>query len=390
MVKVKINLILFALLFTICGCSDEDDFQEDDRNEMIKISEQSVVSTELVAENLINAIKDNPMIAKEINNAVKTIVDYGLDENLTFYDILNTSNSVFFNSDNVFINLKRSIDREILSNLGLNATNYYKNLNIYWGYHDSWDGTTLPIICYLTDNDDSTTTILNGFQVVNGNIRKVTVTDAEFDSETYPIIIVNFNEDKYSEYPNFKNGIRTKDEVAWLEPISKHETPKIKGWYDDPSKIYSVEFHALKSGGKQHDSWISGGSEFQLISICALDNTSGLYYKRRCYFTRRQIRKKTTKYFKDKTINSDWKPEFQNMGLRLYELDGNGGSSFSFSLKIKDYANISMTIPIANSDDNLDEVNLSRDYSFARYTIGKKSYGFDDCIVYTEVEILNR
>lgn len=78
------------------------------------------------------------------------------------------------------------------------------------------------------------------------------------------------------------------------------------------------------------------------------------------------------------------------MGLRLYELDGNGGSSFSFSLKIKDYANISMTIPIANSDDNLDEVNLSRDYSFARYTIGKKSYGFDDCIVYTEVEILNR
>ena len=108
--KFAILAIAIVSIFFFSACTNEDDFQ----NETINLSKEkgtSNISTELIAADLINAIKLNPIIATEINNAICHIVDYDLGENLTFYDILSTSNSVFFNSDKEFLNLKHLFDK---------------------------------------------------------------------------------------------------------------------------------------------------------------------------------------------------------------------------------------------------------------------------------------
>ncbi|MDX9799598.1 MAG: hypothetical protein RBT05_12170 [Bacteroidales bacterium] len=385
--KFAILAIAIVSIFFFSACTNEDDFQNETIN-LSKKKETSNISTELIAADLINAINLNPEIAFEINSAISQIVDYGLDENLTFYDILNTSNSVFFHTDQEFLSLKQSINEKTLSDLGLyNPSNYYFNLNIYWGYHDSWDKNTLPIICYLTGNDNNT---LNGFKIVNREIVNVTVTEEEFDSETQPIIIINFNENNYSAYPDFKNGIRTKGNVTWLKPIPEPIPEEPINEWNNPDKIYNAVFRSLTSGGVQHDTWIRGGSDFRVVAAYQLSNTLGSYAKHTCDFTRKEIKNKATKYYNYNILHPDWRPEFEDIEFRLMEHDGGSSSSFTVKLSVKDYVSIDITIPKFSWDDEIGKTPITRGLYFANYIANTTIYGMGDCSISAGLRILDR
>ena len=135
MKTLKNKTILFAVAAILVAgssfftsCNKEDDFNSTNGQYETK-SLGTNISTRQIAQELTEAIKMNPEIATEIHSAIATVVDYGLDENITFYDILNTDKSVFLKSDANISNLRSAINVSTLQNLGLgSADNYYGNL----------------------------------------------------------------------------------------------------------------------------------------------------------------------------------------------------------------------------------------------------------------------
>lgn len=382
--KFAILAIAIVSIFFFSACTNEDDFQNEKIN-LSKKKETSNISTELIAADLINAIKLNPIIATEINNAICHIVDYDLGENLTFYDILSTSNSVFFNSDKEFLNLKQSINEKTLSGIGLyNPNTYYNNLNIYWGYHDSWDKNTLPIICYLTGNDNNT---LNGFKIVNREIVNVTVTEEEFDSETQPIIVINFNEIDYSEYPDFKNGVRTKGNVTWPYTITKERSEELEeaeepiNEWTNPNKIYKAVLRSIKSGGTQYDKWYQGDNEFKVKSVYFSLDSVYRNSEHATHFTRKEVKNKVQKYYEYLSVFNDWQVQFDNMGFAFIEYDGGTIDPISVDLSISKLITIKANIPKLDLDYIVGHNSIDRVDYINNYIYNTTWYGYGDCSI---------
>src|SRR5574344_1549411 len=95
--KLTIILVIVFLGIFVDSCQNKDD-----DNNFIYQKEAKLpnVSTKIFAKELAYAIQKNPKIVKTINNSVDIISSYGLDENLTVFDILNTDKSVFFSKNN--------------------------------------------------------------------------------------------------------------------------------------------------------------------------------------------------------------------------------------------------------------------------------------------------
>lgn len=191
----------------MCSCTEDEFLTEEEvvtHHSYLK-TENVPTSTAPFALDFAKYIQTNPNALTTLNEAIHKVTRYGLDENLTFYDILQFNNSVFFGSkDSGVTNLGSGISEERLKESGYNSTNYYGGLNIYWGYHDEWDGKTLPIIGYVEDGKE--TIKIKGYRITEKNIEETSITIADFDSIKFPVIIINYSDRNYAEYPEFKRG----------------------------------------------------------------------------------------------------------------------------------------------------------------------------------------
>lgn len=398
MIKLFQRLAIFAIATVAVGavvltsCNKEEEINSSNYNGQYETKSFGAnVSTKQIAQGLAETIRVKPEIAHEIHSAISTVVNYGLDENITFYDILNTDKSVFLKPSANISNLRSAINVSTLQSLGFNANNYYGNLNIYWGYHDKWDKSKSPTICYLDANHTSAKA--KGFSIVNGNIQEVEITQEYFDSAVEPIIIINYNEIDYSRYPNFKNGERTKGGVIWLKPvITPGTTVTPVDYWNDPSKIYSAKFTAFESGGTQHDYFWAGGSEFKVISSYA-DIASGsnqpLTAKFACFFTRSDIKDNVQKSFSNCYLVPDWRPELEKIGLAVIEEDGGGTDTIELKIKISS-VEVSINVPIESLDDELCNQMIDRNVFIANLTSGNNYYSADDCKIHTDMQVTNR
>lgn len=99
-ILAALSAILFMGTSVLTSCNKDDDGTSPISK---KVTLNDVPfdneSTEVFARNIAEAILENPEIVKEIHTGVSSVVSYGLDENLTFFDILNTEESVFFESN---------------------------------------------------------------------------------------------------------------------------------------------------------------------------------------------------------------------------------------------------------------------------------------------------
>lgn len=358
--KFTFGIFLFTIsIFTLESCSNDDNLYDNEHYELQKKERIVTNSTKSIAETLAIALKSNTRLADNINSAISKVVSFGLDENLTLFDILNTSNSVFFESNHNFNDLKEVF--KTLSPTEYNASNYYKNLNLYWGYHDKWDNITTPIIGYI----DSTTTeySIGAFEIKNNDIVNVRITQEQFDSANKPIIIVNFSKVDYSIYPDFKNGKRTKGNINFPTPIKDGEINFRKiGKYNDPNKVYEAVFRALQStDGTQYDSFWDGGSEFLVKSGYINYAYQGCYTVNRCDFTRNQIKNRTIIYYEHPVIFPDWLPIFQDIELHLIESDSEiENSSIHVALSIENIGSLDINIPVSNQDDMIAYTHKTR------------------------------
>lgn len=382
--KLTIILVIAFLGVFLVSCQNNDD----DNFIYKKDAKLPNVSTKIFAKKLAYAMQKNPNIIKTINNSVDIISSYGLDENLTVFDILNTDKSVFFSKDN-FGDLKSVFSIEELKNAGFSSDDYYGNLNIYWGYHDDWDGKTNPIVCYI--DNTTTSTITKGFKIEKDKLVDVEISEEEFDSEKQPIIVVNVNDLNYAVYPDFKNGIRIKDGVDWNEWIDNGDNDANKiSVYNNPKKIYKAGYTYLQSGGHQYDSWWAGGSEFYIEATFATTENTGTYAEHSCPFTRKQIKHKVKKSCGFSILNSDWRTNFLNVDFRLFESDGGSKQPFTVSLNILNKVSFNVSVPKRTYDDLVGQVNVSRDSFMASYDNGDKLYQLGDCTLTTDLKIYNR
>lgn len=325
-------------------------------------TENVPASTESFALDFAKYIQANPNALTTLNEAIHKVVGYDLDENLTFYDILQFNNSVFFGSeDSDIINLGRGISAEKLKDLGYNSTNYYGGLNIYWGYHDEWDGKTLPIIGYVENGKE--TINIKGYQITEKSIEKTNITIADFDSVKFPVIIINYSDRNYDEYPEFKRGIRQKGGKIWLydgfnkEDGDENNTTNV---WNDTTKVYKLKLTSFKAV-KNYD--IMGGSEFAFESAFVNQATEAADKTRyTCEYTRKQIKNKVTKTF-NVAINPDWQAKYENMHFYIIEEDGGWNDNINVSLSVQGVGSLSTTLPAHSFDDILFSASWIR-YSF--------------------------
>lgn len=172
---------------SFCSVSCTDDTDETFAGFAQKADQIPTYSSKSLAKPLAMSVMTNPAILNDLYVAVDKVCSYGLDENVTFYDIYNTSKSVFVRG-NESNSLQGLFGTTSFASMGLNASNYFGNFNIYWGYHDNWDRITLPIICYV--DVDSETNLIHGYQIVSNTLHDMTITEDEFDAEDRPIILV--------------------------------------------------------------------------------------------------------------------------------------------------------------------------------------------------------
>ena len=354
-------------------------------------TENVPTSTESFALDFAKYIQANPNALTTLNEAIHKVVGYDLDENLTFYDILQFNNSVFFGSeDSDIINLGRGISAEKLKDLGYNSTNYYGGLNIYWGYHDEWDGKTLPIIGYVEDGKE--TINIKGYQITEKSIEKTNITIADFDSVKFPVIIINYSDRDYAEYPEFKRGIRQKGGKVWLygnyNDGKDDEKNAVTAW-NDPSKIYKLKLKSFKVV-ENYDPL--GGSEFSFES--AFVNQSTVQADRivyTCDWTRKQIKNAETKTF-NLAINPDWQADYENMHFYIIEEDGGFNDDINVSLSISNLFSLNIDLPKQSWDDEVLIASWIR-YSFITdldpntniHTISTSNYTLK-----TEMEVVDR
>lgn len=365
--KRNIKRIALLAIFTgafMSSCTEDEFLTEEEvgtHHSYLK-TENVPTSTESFALDFAKYIQANPSALTTLNKAIHKVVGYDLDENLTFYDILQFNNSVFFGSeDSDIINLGRGISAERLKDLGYNSTNYYGGLNIYWGYHDEWDGKTLPIIGYVEDGKE--TINIKGYKITEKSIEKTNITIADFDSVKFPVIIINYSDRDYAEYPEFKRGIRQKGGKVWL--YSRYndgddDNNNTTNIWNDTTKVYKLKLTSFKAV-KNYD--IMGGSEFAFESAFVNQATEAADKTRyTCEYTRKQIKNKVTKTF-NVAINPDWQAKYENMHFYIIEEDGGWNDNINVSLSVQGIGSLSTTLPAHSFDDILFSASWIR-YSF--------------------------
>ena len=365
--KRNIKRIALLAIFTgafMSSCTEDEFLTEEEvgtHHSYLK-TENVPTSTESFALDFAKYIKANPSALTTLNEAIHKVVGYDLDENLTFYDILQFNNSVFFGSeDSDITNLGRGISAEKLKDLGYNSTNYYGGLNIYWGYHDEWDGKTLPIIGYVEDGKE--TINIKGYQITEKSIEKTNITIADFDSVKFPVIIINYSDRNYAEYPEFKRGIRQKGGKIWLydnHNDGDDDNNNTTNIWNDTTKVYKLKLTSFKAV-KNYDP--IGGSEFAFESAFVNQATEAADKTRyTCEYTRRQIENKVTKTF-NVAINPDWQAKYENMHFYIIEEDGGWNDNINVSLSVQGIGSLSTTLPAHSFDDILFSASWIR-YSF--------------------------
>lgn len=301
----------------------------------------------------------------ELNAAIQTVTEYGMDENLTMFDILNTEKSVFLESPEKVAVLRSILnDCKVLERYGFNVDDFYGELQFYWPYHDDWDKTITPVICFAPEDESAQT--VTGYYYKDGDIIPVSLNEKIVDEVLLPVIVINQSETRYIEFPNFKNGEWKKNGKIWFDPSMPHPTEPISLDPSPAKLVYDAESVSLTSSGDQWDYWWAGGSEFEMVAVYARDESHlEVTTTAERSFSRKEIRKKATKDFGAR-IHNDWQPGLGDVYIRLVEKD-DWGSVDPIDIHLDVAGNtLSTSININSTDDVVYSAPVSRDNYFYR------------------------
>ena len=146
-----------AIVSVAVSCKKEVD-QSIQSNPSLKIGASTLSLTQSERNDFAEAVavgmSKNTKSYKELRNAIDSVLSYGAGESLSLYDILKPMSSVFIADASRLSNLHDAIDGSgVVSAYSLSSSDYYSNIQLYWPYHDEWDSTTIPVICFAPDDE---------------------------------------------------------------------------------------------------------------------------------------------------------------------------------------------------------------------------------------------
>lgn len=379
--------VAIVSLFTIVSCSNEDLGNIPASGGMSKTkSVEGIIDNSTVAQ-LLASIEIDAVIMNEVKKGIDRSVNYGLDEEFRFTDMLKPSDSKLcrMREESSLIRKMSEKMSNVLTKTSISPSIFFEYLSkndiqIYWPYSEDWDGHTLPVITFSPEKSNEDWNY--GYKQVkksDGTIIIDTVIVDEMYVMENPVWIINKNETRYEDLPDFENGIYEKNGVIFDQPVDTtviHPQPRYLIWEPktDPNLVYTFYIQNMRVY-KQLDGVFAGGSE--IVVQCAYPEIQGgmkaPVTRLKKTWTRKEISKSRIKSFST-PLMTNWRQEQLQCGLKIIEEDNGDGKNWEFSLGVKfegkDYG-VNAKIPFQNHDDEIVEVILDRDFINSRKNIAQ-------------------
>ena len=320
-----IGAFLSSTLFTSCEKDDTSSFKE--TNDIGLTAEQIKQKENLNSIALIVLdIADSKEIFNEVHSAVNISLNYGLDEQYRFKDILYPTESKIPSLKSTKINdfgtkFKDAIRTNRLKSSSSEDIETFilsEDVQIYWPYSQNWDGVSEPVITFdpiaEVDYNIGFKRVLQG----DGSIRIDTVIVNDDYAYENPIWIINFSE---SDDVEIENAVKS----AQLKSTTQIHQFSI-GWVRA-----TVQYDNIFNGGSEFEFTIIKG-ELMPMNTAKADKSSVTVH-----LSRRDIRRETWRRFYYQ-LDDDWKvgPENKELGRRfgLLEKDDKTTRELKFEPKV--------------------------------------------------------
>ena len=364
--------IASVFILTFCSCNKQGDVIQNKEYTTTNDAKTLILTNaqrDIIAQNFALAMGQHPNSYTELYNAISHVHYYGVDEIVYLYDIIHPELSVFLPSSQPLTNLTEAI---IASNLLIdcNVLNspYLGQLQFYWPYMDDWDHLVSPIIIFEPTNSDNT--IVHGYKYVNNTVQEINIKISTLDELlSNTCIIIKEAEINYNIYPDFKNGVFTKNGITWLRPtdvVGQDGTLSYEDQTTNSDTVFEASFYKFMSSGTQYDSWFfGGGSEYALTIARLLPNGVPDTCTFMFTLTRKEIKHQIPKNLENpKLIHPNWMRNCEHIHYRFFEYDG-GGSVDSIQVGFSyEGTSISTYIKIRSTDDLIENNTLLRDTFF--------------------------
>ena len=245
---------------------------------------------------------------------------------------------------------------------------------IYWPYHDDWDGETLPIITFDPGGDISAGTGYEMYTLASGEraVRKVTVTEKV--ARERPVWVINTNSD--SDYTSLE--LLRREHPEWGSGGDVTVTKAGAG--SDFRTLILKDF----TMNRNFDSWFSGASEFWVKCGTVEGFTASTEAEMRLYtptvtdfmivVRRKQIGQPVPF---NAVLVSDWTDQVEQFAFMILEDDGGTQSKWDFDITVKVQSKsygVSVSLPINVKDDIVWRGGLTSRY-FEKYAGQKERFG---------------
>ena len=331
---------------------------------------------------------------QEVLDAVVTSSDNGYDEEYMMSDLFNSPGSgvrasmAQTKAPGAYPHPLKNLIREYLGSRASTKSGAGESLStdkwieilscsdaqIYWPYHDLWDGNTLPVITFDPGGNLSAGT---GYEIVaaddgSRSVRKVTVTEAM--ARKRPVWVINTNDD--SDYTSVEMLRRA--DPDWGAGGDVTITKSVAE--GDFRTLVLKDFMAHRN----FDSWFTGASEFWVKCGSVEGFTASTEAEMRLYtpsITDFMIVVRRSQIGEVLPFNavlvSEWTDQVEQLAFMMIEDDGGTRSKWDFDITVKVQSKsygITVSLPVNIKDDIVWRGALTSRY-FEKYTGQSERFG---------------
>lgn len=386
--KLQNVFISTLLMLAISSCNQNDEMTlNENALQNPEVSGEAIMNEQKVLNTVADILVQLPLNEEnvsEVHSAVTSSLNYGIDEDYYFREILDNSKyskivSKSASTRNEFSSLGELMKKYVLSASTRTEKNDEIDLNslaesdiqIYWPYSENWDGKSMPVITFTPEDENQE---WNYGYIKNGEKIDTIIINEDY-AEQHPVWIISKSDISYDNLPEFSKNEFIKNDISFLttEDSKTKNEPLLMA--SSSSNVYTVYLGQIKST-KQYDSIWAGGSEFifQMGSASNYQFSNGslisfnpLVTHHRICVSRKKIRKKRWVNV-NQPIVPDWIPNLTDVAFLLIEDDGGSNKNITQNLAIalKDKnVDFNVTLTLKSHDELIHKNTYSHNYIFS-------------------------
>lgn len=336
---------------------------------------ESVSLPQLV--DIFSSLRMEPEHLAEVHSAVLSSMEHGYDEEYTMASIFDSPGSGVGSSASVtkaggekWKNPLRDLLKDHIAGAmstkaaGMSPDEYIgmltsSDVQIYWPYSESWDGSSYPVIT-CDPGDNSSSNVGYGLNA-DGSVEEVLVTEEM--AMNRPVWVINTNDDQ--EYKTLEMLLEENPDWGSGGSINIKPTKSSKSGL----RTLVMKDFTMK---RNYDNWFAGASEFFVKTGAIEDFTASTEAELKLYSPTITdfmvvVRRYETNFKKpfNTVLVSEWTDQFESMAFMITEDDGGTRTSWSCSATVKVQSKsygFDISLPFNTHDDIVWRGNLKRNY----------------------------